>query len=338
MVSPKQTKQFLGMFSKISSMLKWAPRLFMLAGIVFIVIGSNNIYRAYKTSNWPSVQGYITSSETKSHSSTYTDTTTNTVRNEVIYNAQINYDYVINGITYSNDDVKVGGTIGTNTTSWTRALLNKYPQKQSVRVYYNPENPYQSVLEKGLHLSTLFSLGLGLAIFIFAIYIKKTFLNIGGLLVSGYNTEQEVSSTTGQSMSSSASDPLLLGKWEVVYQAPSQKELAVYSMKQFNFSVEELSPENIIVPEGKTIVTITENKISFKTQGTNLFGDAGHQYTLQDNRLILAPVKLNIFMNAMAPFMPTYYRYKLSGSELTLTSDEIKGYDNQSIIFHLRRD
>lgn len=318
-------------------MVRWGPRLFILVGIVFIVIGSNNIYRAYKTSNWPSVQGHITSSEITSHSSTYTDTATNSVRNEIVYNAQINYDYVINGITYSNDEVKVGGTIGTNTTAWAREVLNKYPQEKSVNVYYNPEDPYQSVLEKGLHFSTWFSLGLGLAIFIFAMYIKKAFLNLGRL-VSGYNTEQVISSTTEQSISSGTTDPLLLGKWEVIYQTPSQKELAAYSMKQFNFAEEEFSSENIIVPEGKTIVTIEENKISFKTQGANLFNDAGHEYTLQDNRLVLAPVKLNMFMKAMASFMPRYYRYTFSGSELILTSDEIKGYDNQSITFHLKRN
>lgn len=336
MTSPKQTKQLLGMFSRISSMLKWGPRLFMLAGIIFIVIGSNNIYRAYKTSSWPSVQGRIISSGIKSHSSTYTDTTTNSVRDETIYDAQINYNYVINGITYSNDDVKVGGTIGTNTKIWARELLNKYSQEKIVDIYYNPEDPFQSVLEKGLQLSTWFSLGLGLAIFIFAIYIKKAFLNIGGM-VFGYNTKREAISTAEQSTSSNATDPRLLGKWEIVYQAPSYEELAGYSMKQFNLSAEEVLSENVIVPKGKTIVTITANKISFKMQGANFFGDAGHEYTLQDNRLVLAPVKMNMFMKAMTSLIPTYYRFTFSDSKLILSSDKIKGYDNKSITYHLKR-
>lgn len=333
---PKQTKQSLGIFSKISFAVKWGPRMFMLAGILFIVIGSKNIYQAYKSSSWPSVQGRIISSEIKSHSRTYRDTTTNREKNETVYDAHINYGYVINGITYSNDDVKIGGIIQTNTTIWARKLLDKYPQGKVVNVYYNPEDPSQSVLEKGLQLSTWSFSALGLAIFIFGIYIKKAFLN-AGRRVFGYNTEQEVISTTRQSTSSSATDPRLLGKWELVDQTPSYEELAAYSMKQFNFSGEEFSPENVIVPKGKTIVTITENKIYFKMQGANIFGDMGHKYTLQHDRLVLAPVKLNMFMKAMTSLIPTYYRFTFSDSKLILTSDKIKGYDNQSITYHLKR-
>ena len=333
---PMQTKQSLGMFSKISFAVKWGPRLFKLAGILFILIGINTIYQAYKSSSWPSVQGKIISSEIKSHSSTYTDTTTNRTKNETVYDAQINYRYVVNGITYSNDDVKVGGTIKTNTSVWARKLLDKYPREKVVNVYYNPEDPFQSVLEKGFHLSTWAFLAVGLAIFIFAIYFKKAFLNAGGMIF-GYNTEREAISTTEQSISSNVTDPRLLGKWEVVYQVPSYEKLAAHSMKQFNFAAEKFSSESVIVPKGKTIVTITENKISFKMEGANLFGDVGHEYTLQDNRLVLAPVKMNMFMKAMTSLIPTYYRFTFSDSKLILTSDKIKGYDNQSITYHLKR-
>lgn len=275
MTSPQQTNLILGLFSNFFSIIKWAPRLFMLAGIVLIVIGSINIYRAYSTYSWPSVQGYITFSGIESHTRTYTDSTTNRLRNENIYNAQINYDYVINGITYSNDDVKVGGTIGTNTKVWARELLNKYPQEKIVDVYYNPEDPLQSVLEKGLQLSTWFSLGLGLAILFFGIYIKKAFHNLGSMMFGDYTDRKGGISTTGRSMSSNATDPRLIGKWEVVYQEPSYEKLAAYSMKQFNVSEEEFSSENMIVPNGKTIVTITKNKIYFKMQGSNFFGNPG---------------------------------------------------------------
>ena len=332
----KPTKQSLGIFSKISFAVKSGPRQFKLVAILFILIGIITIYQAYKSSSWPSVQGQIISSEIKSHSSTYTDTTTNRTENEIVYDAQINYSYVVNGITYSNDDVKVGGIIKTNTKMWARKLLDKYPPGKVVNVYYSPDDPFQSVLEKGLQLSTWAFLLLGLAIFIFAIYIKKAFLNVGGMLF-GSNTEREVISTTEQSISSNATDPRLLGKWEVIHQIPSYEELAAHSMKQFNFAGEEFSSENVIVPNGKTIVTITENKISFKMEGANLFGDVSHEYTLQDNQLVLAPVKMNMLMKAMASLIPTYYSFTFSDSKLILTSDKIKGYDNQSITYHLKR-
>jgi hypothetical protein len=333
---PNLAKQSLGIFTKVSFVVKWVPRMFMLAGILFIVIGSKNIYQAYESSSWPYVQGRIISSEIKSHSRTYTNTTTNSEESETVYDAHINYDYVINGIAYSNDDVKIGGIIKTNTTIWARKLLDKYPQGKVVNVYYKPEDPSQSVLEKGLQLSTWSFSALGFAIFIFGIYFKKAFLNMGRM-VFGYKTEPEVTSTTRLSMSSSATDPRLLGKWELVDQTPSYEELAEYSMKQFNFSAEEFSPENVIVPKGKTIVTITENKIYFKMQGANLFSDVGHEYTLQHDRLVLAPVKSNMFIKAMTSLTPTYYRFTFSDSKLILTSDKIRGYDNQSITYNLER-
>ena len=336
MIFPKQTKQSLGIFSKISFAVKMGPRLFKLAGILFILIGINTIYQTYKSSSWPSVQGQIISSEIKSHSSTYTDTTTNRTKNETVYDAQINYRYVVNGITYNNGDVRIGGTVRTNMKMWTTKLLDKYPRGKVVNVYYNPENPFQSVLEKGFQLSTFAFLAVGLAIFIFAIYFKKAFLNAGGMIF-GYNIEREAISTTEQSISSNVNDPRLLGKWEVVYQIPSYEELAVHSMKAFNFEAEKFSSESVIVSKGKTIVTITKNKIFFKMEGTNLFGDVGHEYTLQGDRLVLAPVKMNMFMKAMASLIPTYYRFAFSDSKLILTSDKIKGCDNQSITYHLKR-
>ncbi|TQV75954.1 DUF3592 domain-containing protein [Exilibacterium tricleocarpae] len=344
MKSSKQTKQSLGIFSKqpsgilskISFAVKWGPRLFKLVGILFILIGTNTIYQAYKSSSWPSVQGQIISSEIKAHSSTYTDTTTNRTKNETVYDAQINYSYVVNGVTYSNDDVRIGGTVKTNMKMWTTRLLDKYPRGKVVTVYYKPEAPFQSVLEKGFQLSTFALLGMGLFFFIFAIYIRKAFLNLGGMLF-GNTTERKVISTTEQSISPNATDPRLLGKWEVVHQIPSYENLAAYSMKTFNFEAEKLSSESVIVPKGKTIVTITENKISFRTEGVDLFGDVGHEYTQQDNRLVLAPVKMNIFMKAMASLIPTYYSFTFSDSKLILTSDKIKGYDNQSITYHLKR-
>lgn len=336
MESSKQTKRSLGIFSKISFPVKWGPRLFKLVGILFILIGSNTIYQAYKSSSWPSVQGQIISSEITRHSSTYTDTATNRIKNETVYDAQINYSYVVNGITYSNDDVRMGGTVRTNMKVWTKRLLDKYPRGKAVNVYYNPEDPFQSVLEKGFQLSTFAFLAMGLSFFIFAIYFKRAFLNLGGTLF-GNTTEREVISTTEQSISLNVTDPRLLGKWEVVYQIPSHEKLAAHSMKAFNFEAEKLSSESVIAPKGKTIVTITKNKISFKMEGANLFGDVGHEYTLQDNRLVLAPVKMNMFMKAMSSFIPTYYRFTFSDSKLILTSDKIKGYDNQSITYHLER-
>jgi len=336
MAHPIKTNLIFGILSKSISMLKFGYRLFTLASIVLIVIGSINIYKAYNTTNWPSIKGRITSSEITTRSDTYRDSTTNRLRDETYYNAQIIYEYEINGITYSNDDVKVGGTIGTNTTTWARETLNQYPKDKIVNVYYNPENPSQSVLEVGLHFSTWFPLAMGLGIFIFSRYIRSAFFNLGGP-VSSRDTGQGAISETESPISSQAKDPRLIGKWEVIYQNPTYKELAEYSMKHFNFSDDGISPENIIIPEGKMTVTITDKKIAFKMPGSNLLGGGSQKYTLHNNRIVLAPLKLNIFMKAMAAFIPSYYNFTFSDSTLILTSNKIKGYDNQSVTYHLKR-
>ena len=326
----------LGILSKHISIFKFGYRLFILSSIILIAIGSINIYKAYKTTNWPSTQGRITSSEITTRSDTYRDSTTNRLSEETYYNAHITYEYEINGIIYSNDDVKVGGTIGTTSINWARETLNQYPKDKIVNIYYNPEDPGQSVLEVGLHFSTWFPLTMGLGIFFFSWCIRRAFFNLGGP-VSDHDAGQAAIPEKERPISSQAKDPRLIGKWEVIYQKPTYKELAEYSMKQFNFSDDGISPENIIIPEGKMTVTITDKKIAFKMPGSNLFGGGSQNYTLHNNRIVLAPLKLNIFMKAMAAFIPSYYNFTFSDSTLILTSNKIKGYDNQSVTYHLKR-
>ncbi|SMF09209.1 Protein of unknown function [Alteromonadaceae bacterium Bs31] len=336
MFSLKQQRGFLSLFSRISSLAYGIPRLFMLVGIIFFIIGCYNLFRAFQTYSWPSVQGRIISSGVESYTTTYTDRATDRLSEQTVYDAYIAYEYIVEGARYSNDTVKVGGTIGSNIKAWTRALLNKYPQGKTVNIYYKPTDPTQSVLEKGIQLSTWFVAVFGLAFFVFGYYFQRAIRNLGRKLF-GFTTEQQESSTAEQSKFAKVTDPRLPGKWKVVYQVPSYEELATYSMKQFNLGAENIHSKNVVVPSATTIVTITESQIRFAQQGANLFGKAGQEYTLQGDRLVLAPVKLGGFVKAMASLLPSYYHFSFMGTKLILTSDKIKGCDNRSIVYHLER-
>ncbi len=73
-----------------------------------------------------------------------------------MYFADIHYDYTVDGKDYRNSGVSVAseGTSTSSKRSVTRTI-RKYPEDSEVKVYYNPKNPQESVLETGLDFTTM---------------------------------------------------------------------------------------------------------------------------------------------------------------------------------------
>jgi hypothetical protein len=128
---------------------------FIIAGIAVAGFGFRKMYRAAISAKWPTVTGSIESSELGRHTNGSHGTT---------YSADIDYEFRLNGITYRNNAVDfVGGS--TSNLSAAQETIHKYPKSKEVAVFYDPADPYTSVLEPGIHPSNWFLLIFG---FVFA--------------------------------------------------------------------------------------------------------------------------------------------------------------------------
>jgi hypothetical protein len=122
------------------------PSLFSM---MFICIGGAIINyairmagKAKESLSWPSTEGEI------AHSAVLyqTDTTTN-ANGTASYKADISYRYKVNGTNYSSCRISLVDVASTSGRA--QSMVGRYPDKSTVRVYYNPSNFAEAVLEPG---------------------------------------------------------------------------------------------------------------------------------------------------------------------------------------------
>lgn len=120
-----------------------------LLSLVFICIGGAIISyairmagKARQSTSWPSTEGEI------AHSAVLyqTDTTAN-ANGAATYKADISYRYQVNGTNYSSSRISLVDFA--STAGRAQSTVGRYPDKSTVRVYYNPSNFAEAVLEPG---------------------------------------------------------------------------------------------------------------------------------------------------------------------------------------------
>jgi len=104
-------------------------------GILFIGIGIRNHSLGKQSENWPSVQGSL-AGESMS-----------TRKKKRIH---ISYEYRVNGIAYKNSRVNFQDDRASK-----KEIRSQYNVGDALRVYYNPDDPEQSVLQPGARLTSL---------------------------------------------------------------------------------------------------------------------------------------------------------------------------------------
>jgi hypothetical protein len=133
-----------------------------LVSLVFIAIGGAMISfairltgRARQSLSWPSTEGEI------AHSAVlYQTETTATTSNAGTYKADISYRYKVRGVNYSSSRISLLD-FSSSTAGRAESLVRNYPDKSTVRVYYNPADSSECVLEPGGAggINLLFALG-----------------------------------------------------------------------------------------------------------------------------------------------------------------------------------
>jgi hypothetical protein len=107
----------------------WGPMFFIATGLTMLAMGLREIVMAERSKDWPATVGELTVSRTP-------------------YRKEIEYTYSVNDLPYTSDRI-IFGELGNRTIQRHRAQFEALPDKSEVPVFYQPDNPSNSVLVKG---------------------------------------------------------------------------------------------------------------------------------------------------------------------------------------------
>src|SRR5271165_4714667 len=118
-----------------------------LVSLVFVLIGYLLIRYALKVTEkarqslqWPSTDGEI------AHSATLYETSRSTSGGVTgAYKADVSYRYQVSGKDYSSSTITLLDV--TSTAGRAQGIVDRYPDKSKVQVFYNPTDPSESILE-----------------------------------------------------------------------------------------------------------------------------------------------------------------------------------------------
>jgi len=132
----------------------WFVRLFVLAAALGCLYKGFEIYKSYKSTDWPFVRGKINRAWRSDHP---------TLPN-------IRYTYKVGARTYQGNTVAYRDLVG---ASETKRVLNRYPTGKKVNVYYNPQNHRESALEPGYVKGSGFWIIVPLAMFLIGVLLHR---------------------------------------------------------------------------------------------------------------------------------------------------------------------
>jgi hypothetical protein len=127
---------------KKSNLKLWIP--FVAIGIALMGLcyhGADNIYRAFKSRQWPSAQGEVIHSKLEREYGSYRSSAPSR-------RARIIYRYQVDDRAYRSDQVFWGAESFYYAAREPKELLRRYPVGKAVSVFYNPGNPKEAVLER----------------------------------------------------------------------------------------------------------------------------------------------------------------------------------------------
>mgnify|MGYP001039386955 CR=1 FL=1 len=121
--------------------------IILVIGVVLLVVFGRNVIRGRASQNWPTVPGTVLYTGMETYESTDDDGSITTT-----YGATIQYNYAVAGQSLEGNR-RTFTDVRTSSRRRAEQILAKYPQGSAISVYYDPENPTESVLETGVSWS-----------------------------------------------------------------------------------------------------------------------------------------------------------------------------------------
>lgn len=133
-------------FAKIPALMGWPFTLIYLAlWLLTLYFMLFSIPKALKTNQWVETTANVFENKLVKSQRTHS----RTHRQIIVYSAKVRYQYDVEGNTYQGVSQKLAKR-GENGQKIHKALLDQYPVGSDLSVYYDPANPQQSSLQKGI--------------------------------------------------------------------------------------------------------------------------------------------------------------------------------------------
>jgi hypothetical protein len=133
-----------------------ALSIFPLIGLFLLTVGMKNVASAWDSRYWQRAEGRVLAAETHTSGSSSGAT----------YAADITIGYNVHGREYQTRNLWYGKDGGSSDSSEAELDRLRYAPGRVLPVYYNPANPSEAVVHRGLHLDLLWLLGGGLGFFL----------------------------------------------------------------------------------------------------------------------------------------------------------------------------
>ena len=137
---------------------------FVVLGTIFMCIGVWLVSQAKSSAQWPIVLGTISETRVVGRINLASDV----LRRYIDYAVEVEYSYLVAGQFYLSDRFSLGSgsTVegGFDTKKAARVWLKNSPYqvKENIKVYVDPKDPTNTVLDAGIHATTWIPIGLAL--------------------------------------------------------------------------------------------------------------------------------------------------------------------------------
>lgn len=135
--------------------------VFLLFGIMLFSVVDSTVNKGRESENWHETTGIITSSKLEIEENTEYDPETDYTDTYYTYKPKIEYRYSADGVNYSGNRISFE-IVSVTDYEWAQSKVDLYYEGKNVTVYYNPDNPSESVLEKGFSGYPLLPTALGI--------------------------------------------------------------------------------------------------------------------------------------------------------------------------------
>jgi hypothetical protein len=141
-ISPGCSKAFIFIVGRLF------PLSFGLGSLIFLGFGLWAINKGMQSENWDKGTARVTSSEIEKTENRSKDAQGFT-RTSTSFSVRVQYTYTVEGSCYEGNTIGFG-TMSHNEKSDAQEELKSYPKGKTIVVYYDPENPSDSVLKEGV--------------------------------------------------------------------------------------------------------------------------------------------------------------------------------------------
>ena len=140
-----------------------------LIGLVITLIGFYYLFKSKESKSWDSTEGEILTSDV------IKEFNNNSEGNNLMYKPEICYSFSVNGQQFISNKIRIMFNFSTNWSTRAYRLVKKYPINSKVTVFYDANNPEDSVLEPGIKFEIIVMIIIGFLITLISFYFVNNY-------------------------------------------------------------------------------------------------------------------------------------------------------------------